>query len=131
MKVVLDTNVLVSAFASRGLCEAVVELCLANHDVVLSEYILSELNRHLVGKVKLTRVRASEIVSFLREHAFVVEPAPVPSDACRDANDRPILGTALAAGADCLVTGDADLLSLRQFGSIPILSPREFYDSLR
>jgi len=131
VKVVLDTNVLVAAFATRGLCEAVLEVCLAGHDLVLSEPILKELRRHLRGKFKVPRVQAQAIVAFLREHAAVVAPATVPADACRDRTDLAVLGTALAAEADCLVTGDRDLLDLREFRRTAILSPRAFHDRLR
>ena len=130
MKVVLDTNVLVAAFATRGLCEAVLEVCLAGHDLVLSEPILKELRRHLRGKFKVPRVQAQAIVAFLREHAAVVAPATVPADACRDRTDLAVLGTALAAEADCLVTGDRDLLDLREFRGTAVLSPRAFHDRL-
>ena len=131
MKVVLDTNVLVAAFATRGLCEAVLEVCLAGHDLVLSEPILKELRRHLCGKLKVPRVQAQAIVAFLREHAAVVAQATVPADACRDRTDLAVLGTALAAEADCLVTGDRDLLDLREFRGTAVLSPRAFHDRLR
>ena len=131
MKVVLDTNVLVAAFATRGLCDAVLEVCLAGHDIVLSEPILKELRRHLRGKLKVPPPQAQAIVAFLREHATVVAPATVPADACRDRTDLAVLGTALAAEADCLVTGDRDLLDLREFRGTAVLSPRAFHDRLR
>jgi len=131
VKVVLDTNVLVAAFATRGLCDAVLEVCLAGHDLVLSEPILKELRRHLRGKLKVPRPQTQAIVAFLREHATVIVPARVPADACRDRTDLPVLGTALAAEADCLVTGDRDLLDLREFRGMAILSPRAFHDRLR
>jgi putative PIN family toxin of toxin-antitoxin system len=131
VKVVLDTNVILAAFATRGLCEAVMAVCLDRHLLVLSEAILREVGKHLRGKFKLQPARVQELLTFLRQHAQFVEPADVAANACRDSDDRPILGTALAAQADMLVTGDKDLLSLRQFRNIPILSPREFYDRLR
>lgn len=130
MKVVLDTNVLLAAFATRGLCEAVLAVCLASHDLVLSEHILMELRRHLVEKLKLPARQVNEIVALLREQAILVTPAKVPANICRDRDDLPVLGTAVAAEADCLVTGDRDLLELKQVQSIPILSPRAFYDQL-
>ena len=52
----------------------------------------------------------------------------IAADACRDPNDLVILGTLLAADADCLVTGDKDLLILRQFDERPILTPRECFE---
>ena len=131
MKVVLDTNVILAALATRGLCDAVVAVCLEGHEIILSDAILSEVGRHLAGKFKVPPARVREIVGFLREQATCVGPAQVPTDACRDPHDRAILGTAVAAGADCLVTGDEDLLTLGRFQGIPILSPRAFYDRLR
>ena len=130
MKVVLDTNVLVAAFAARGLCEAVFEVCLVSHEIVVSEHILKELRRNLTGKLRLPPEQTDAIVGLVRKHATVVKPTQVPSGACRDRADLPVLGTALAGGADCLVTGDRDLLDLGQFQSIPIVSPRTFHDEL-
>jgi len=131
VRVVLDTNVLLAAFATHGLCEAVLEVCLTAHELVLSEYILRELRRHLTSKLRLPGTHADRIIGFLREHAALVRPSRVPADACRDRTDLPVLGTALAARADCLVTGDRDLLDVRQFRGIAILSPRGFHDRLR
>jgi putative PIN family toxin of toxin-antitoxin system len=131
VKVVLDTNVLLAAFAARGLCEAVFEACLASHEIILSEHILGELQRHLRGKFEVPGRQVDAILAYLRENATVVTPAKVPAGACRDRTDLAVLGTALAAEADCLVTGDRDLLDLKAFRGIPLLSPRAFHDRLR
>ena len=131
MRVVLDTNVLLAAFAARGLCEAVLAVCLEGHELVLSQHILRESRRHQVGKFKVPARQADDIVLFLREQATLVKPAKVSAKACRDRSDLAVLGTALAAKADCLVTGDKDLLALGRFRSTRILSPRAFHDALR
>jgi uncharacterized protein len=131
VKVVLDTNVLLAAFATRGLCESILDLCLDQHQIVLSEAILAEAKEHLARKFKVPASQIQEIVALLREHSVIVEPTAVPPNACRDPDDLSILGTLLAGGADCLVTGDKDLLVIKQFRNIPIMSPRQFYDSLR
>lgn len=131
MRVVLDTNVLVAAFAARGLCEAVYQACLARHQIMLSEHILTEVRKALCGKLKMGLDRVDEIVAALRENAAIVKPADVPANACRDRSDLPILGVLLACQPDCLVTGDQDLLMLGESHSVPILSPRVFHDRLR
>ena len=131
MKVVLDANVLVAAFAARGLCEAVYQVCLADHEVVVSDYLLREVRSALRGKLKLSAGHADEIVALIRENALIVRPTEVEADACRDPQDLPVLGTLLAGQADCLVTGDQDLLALKRFHSVPILSPRAFHDRLQ
>jgi len=68
--------------------------------------------------------------ALMRRESQWVQPVPVPEDACRDPDDLPVLGTLAAAQADCLITGDADLLSLGEYAGRPILSPREAYERL-
>jgi len=128
---VLDTNVVLAAFATHGLCEAVMAMCLERHEIVLSDFLLEEVGRKLGGKFKMPAKRVGEILSFLKEHGVFVKPAAVESGACRDSNDLMILGTAAAGHAECMVTGDNDLPTLKKFRGIPILSPREFYDRVR
>ena len=128
MRVVLDTNVLLAAFATHGLCEAVLEQALASHQLVLSEHILDGVGRHLAGKFRMPATQAREIVGFLREQAEVVEPAHVRPGTVKDSTDLPVLGTAAAGACDLLVTGDAEILRLREFEGIPIVSPRECYE---
>ena len=130
MRVVLDANVLLAAFAARGLCEAVFHVCLVRHEIVLSEHILKEVRRNIPLKLKARARDAAEIIALLREVATLVQPARVEATACRDPDDLPILGTLVAAKADCLVTGDQDLLEIREFRGAPILSPRAFHDRL-
>ncbi len=131
MKVVLDSNVLLAAFGTRGLCEALLEACLAEHVLCVSVPILDEVKEHLTTKFKVAPNRAHEILGFLRTECVLVEPGIVPKDACRDPDDLIVLGTALAAEADCIVTGDKDLLALKGYQGALILSPRAFYDRLK
>lgn len=130
MKIVLDTNVLVAAFAAHGVCEAVYETCLAQHQIVLSEHILDEFARHLPRVLKVSAEHADEIAESVRSQAVIVEPAGVPADACRDADDLPVLGTLIAGAADCLVTGDKDLLALETYAGKPIFSPRALHEMI-
>ena len=131
MKVVLDANVIVAAFGFGGICRSVLDVCLDAQDLILSEYLLDEIHEHLQDKLHHTALMADERVALLRGAARIVDPAPVPPHACRDPDDLPVLGTLVAGSADCLVTGDRDLLALQQYDGRPILSPREFWERLR
>jgi putative PIN family toxin of toxin-antitoxin system len=117
---------------TRGVCEALLDACVASdqHAIILSEHILDEFAHHAADKFGAPKEKVDHTVDVLRANCEVVQPADVPADACRDADDLPVLGTALAGQADCLVTGDRDLLVLRTFHSIHILSPRQLYDRL-
>ncbi len=128
MKVVLDANVLLAAYGFGGVCLELTALCLAQHDLVLSEHILSEFRTHLQGKFGMNSGQAASIVEHVRAAATCVVPATVKPGACPDPDDLPVLGTLAAAGADCLVTGDKALLELGSFAGHPILSPRQFLE---
>ena len=131
MRIVLDSNVLLAAIGYGGQCRWVLDVCTRSHELVLSEYILSEVWRHLSGKVGYSPSMAEHSVALLREAAEIVTPTEVTPGACRDPRDLPVLGTVLAGRADCLVTGDQDLLVLGVFRDHPILSPRQFRDRLK
>ncbi len=130
MRVVLDANVIVAAFAARGLCESVMEVCLSEHEIVLSEELLDEILESLLRKIKLPSGVVDGIGELLREHANMVYPIPIAPGVCRDPDDLKVLSLAVASKADYIVTGDKDLLVLKKYGGIPILSPRSFSDTL-
>ena len=128
MKVLLDANVIVAAFAAHGLCEAVFEVCLDAHDVVMSEELIDDIGKSLLKKIKLPAPTVEAIIHLLRENGQFHRPGHVNSDACRDPKDLHILGLADAGGATCIVTGDKDLLTMRKFKTCKILTTRQFSD---
>jgi putative PIN family toxin of toxin-antitoxin system len=132
VKVFLDTNVLVAAFATRGLCADVVRSVLAEHELVVSNTVLEELTRTLIEKIRLPETAVREIATFLRASASLAEAAPVPPHvAIRDPDDAVILAEALASSADVLVTGDKDLLEAGEVPGVRILEPRGFWQLVR
>ena len=131
MRVCLDTNVLVAAIATRGLCADVLRTVLAEHELVIGEVILVELRRVLTTKFKVPSDRVDAIEAIFAPFPLLPKPS-VPSEVMvRDPSDRWILATALAGAADVLVTGDEDLLTVAPQASIRILAPRPFWDLLR
>lgn len=129
MRVVLDANVAIAAAATRGLCEAVLELCIERHRIVLCRGILDEIEDKLRHKLRIPRAIVADYVKYLEGNAQVFEPAPIDSAACRDPGDLMVLGVALSGGADVVVTGDRDLLSLKSFQGIQIVAPRMFWET--
>jgi putative PIN family toxin of toxin-antitoxin system len=127
MKIILDTNVIIAAFATRGLCSAVFELCLDRFEVVLSEAILKETFTHLNGKIRLPPAQCEAIVSYLRANCYVSEIDDPDASVCRDKNDLHVLGLAQRSSAAYIITGDKDLLELIQYQSTKIVTPREFW----
>ncbi len=131
MRVVLDTNVLLAGVATHGIGEGLLAICFRDHVVVLSDHILSEFAEHYIGKFKATDQQARLVVDTFRKHGEIVDPAEVVPDTFADADDLPVLGTAVSGRADYLVTGDKQLLELGAHQGVPILSPRDFYDRVR
>ena len=128
MKVFLDTNALVSGLAARGLCADVIRLVLAEHELVIGEVVLAELERALSQKIKLPRPVISEILAFLESQTVQPRPKTAPEVRIRDEDDLWVLASALAAKADVLVTGDQDLLEVReQVSGLVITDPRGFW----
>lgn len=125
MKIVFDTNVLFSAFIAHGACAGLYEKCIYHVQIIVSPDILRELERKLVTKARLSTAEAREVIHAVRADAEVVKVTPLPKPVCRDVDDDFILAVALTAKADAIVTGDQDLLVLKQFQGIPILNPRD------
>ena len=129
MRVFLDTNVIVSAVATRGICADLLTLVLAEHDLVIGETVLGELRQVLGRRLGVPKATIAELGEFLGQRASVVStPEQVPRRGL-EAADAAVLAEA-AAGAEVLVTGDRQLLDLAR-PPLPILSPRELWDRLR
>ena len=131
MRLVLDSNVIVAAFAARGLCDALFEYCVENHEIVLCREMLEEVERALVRKVKAPPAIARAALRYLRGEARLVSPSAIASGACRDKGDLAVLGAAVAGGCEYIVTGDADLLSLGTHAGVQIVSPRAFWEKMK
>lgn len=127
MKIVLDTNVLIAAFIARGACAELFEHCLTQHSIFISPFILEELKDSLEKKLNFPPEKTYELIEFIKQNVQEVNSAPLSELVCRDPDDDLILSTALAAGAECLITGDDDILSLREFQGIAILGPSDFW----
>lgn len=131
MRVFFDTNVLVSAYAARGICTDLVRLVLAGHELLTGEVNLEELRRVLSERFHAPAERLDAIESELRAETVVPRPTEPSTIPVRDPDDSWVLASALSAGADLLVTGDGDLLAVAEQVSIPIVDPRGCWDRLR
>ncbi len=128
MKVFLDTNILVSGFATRGLCADVIRLVLAEHELITADVVLNELKRVLKHKIQLPGEQIQEILTFLESQTVQPKPISPPSIQVRDEDDEWVLASALAAKAEVFVTGDKDLLDVAsQVADLVITDPRGFW----
>jgi putative PIN family toxin of toxin-antitoxin system len=131
MRVVLDTNVVIAAFATRGLSSEIFEVCISEHTIIISEFILFEIKEKLSEKIHIPQHTAQNIITYIRDISEVVEPEELYEPICRDRDDDMIIATALAGKAQFIITGDKDLLVLKSYEDIRMLTPREFWVVLR
>jgi uncharacterized protein len=129
VRVLFDTNVLYSALAAKGFCEEVVDEAVAECDIVWSDTLKQELDSLLTSLHKIGPATRIALEAYVDLCEFV-EPQPLDERVCRDEDDDVVLATALAGKADVIVTGDEDLLVLKKFRGIRILSPRQFLEVL-
>ena len=127
MRIFLDTNVLASSLVARGLCSEILESVLHDHQFLTSAEVLAELERVMVRKIRIAQTTVDDFLALLREEAQPVEGRQNPSVAIADADDVPIIASAIAGRADLFVTGDGALLQLQNVDGIAIISPRELW----
>ena len=128
MRTVFDTNVLVAAFVTEGICSKIlIRGRKKQFHLIVCPVILQEFERVLIKKFSATRNEARSALQIVSEATHsVVRPSQLVQSICRDPDDDAILACALEAGADYLVTGDLDLLELKTFKGIRIITPRDF-----
>jgi len=133
LKVAFDTNVLISAYSARGLSSDVFRYVLAEHDVLLSERVLSEFERVSTERFGIPAAIVADFLEELRLHEVVGDVAVSPDlDVIRDPDDRIVVAAALEGEAEVLVTGDKDILDVRdQIAGIAAMTPRGFWESVR
>jgi len=127
VKVVLDTNVIVAAVATRGACAELFARVLAVHTYAIDGNLLDEVDRVLREKFRLPPERVEAVLDLLRATAVVLQPQPLDQAVRRDPDDDRILALARAFQASVLVTGDDDLLVLHPWEALSIVRPRDFW----
>jgi len=127
MKAVFDTNVLVAAFVTEGVCAKLLGRARRRQlNLVISPFILKEFENVLLKKFSASKEQIRTTAKLISEAAQIVSDASMVSGICRDPDDDQILSCALSAVAEYLVTGDFDLLELKEFHGIRILTPGAF-----
>lgn len=128
MRIFLDTNVLASALATRGLCAELFESVLTGHELLASDGLLAELRRILTTRLRIPADTADAFLVLIETNATILPtPAAIPAG-IPDPDDAPLIAAALAGGAECFVTGDKALLDLGTVAGMPVISPRQFWE---
>jgi len=129
VRVFLDTNVLASAFGTRGMCADVLRIIVVEHELVTGEVVIEELGRTLSKKFGMPADKVRERERFLRGYHIEPKPSQLPTLNLSGRNDLIVIASAINAKAEILVTGDQEMLALRKKPQgLRIISPREFWN---
>ena len=126
----VDTNVLISGLVyRRGKPHDLLQRALAGEiSLAVSQPIVDEMADVLARKFGATLQETAEAREIVAEAARIVTPSVELNVIAHDPPDNRVLECAMSAGSDYIVTGDKDLLRLKQFDSIRIVSVAEFLD---
>jgi len=132
MRVVADTNVLISAFMFGGLPGEFLDLAFVGGFLLVSSpVLLDELDEKLRIKFEVSAGDAEVIRGRLEAVAEVISTMPTLSVVKDDPDDDRVLECAVAGIADAVVSGDRHLLKLDTYAGCPILTVRQFMDKVR
>ena len=131
IRVLPDTNIIISSVFWRGNPYEVVRRgILGEYQLVISSEILEEVVDKLRNKFKFPEESIQELIDILMTYCHIVEPSS-KFDVVRDKKDNKIVECAFDGKADYIVTGDPDLLELKEFRGIKIIKAKEFLDMVR
>lgn len=127
MKIVFDTNVLISNFLFGSFSAEVFEYCYIYHEIYVSKWIIDELTEKLINKFKIPQIKTESILEKIYTGCKLINPEGDIPNVCRDFDDNNILHLGLFIKSDFIVTGDSDLLDIKEYKGIKILNPRDFW----
>ncbi len=129
MRIVADTNLLISSIFWNGKPYYIVQLALNNSiEIITSSYILNETRRVLRNEFNLSEQEIDDIINCILRYATVIEPTEQVDVIKRDPADNHIIACALAAKADYVVTRDKDILDLHKYVMIRMITPEDFLE---
>lgn len=117
-------------FIFGGNSKAVFDVCFLQHEVILSEFILNEITNVFTKKFNMHPDKLSRLIDLLVGQAKVIEPKGLKPTICRDPDDDHILWLAKIAKVDFIITGDKDLLILKNFKNTSIMHPKQYLASI-
>ena len=127
MRAVVDTNVFISGLFWGGRPRRVMDLAAAGRfHALTSAELLLELEDVLTEDFEVPQERVDLVLRDVLSYAEMIVPGGEPSIAVRDVDDVKVIACAIAGRADCIITGDRDLLSLGDVQGISVLTPEQF-----
>jgi uncharacterized protein len=131
MRLVIDTNVFVSAALKESSVPALAVKIATQNDVLLKSTATEQQLLDVLARPQFANLIAAATIGWLQGLLASAEEVTITEHiaACRDPTDDKFLELAVNGRADIIVSGDADLLALNPFRNIPIVAPAAFVNS--
>lgn len=127
MKILFDTNVIISGFISQGYTFDVIKDAIFRHELYYTEYILNEVKKNLSVKFAISDKSNLSIIHTIEKHFTKGKSAIAVEEVCRDPKDNQVLADAVINTIEVLITGDNDLLELKSYEGIQIILPKNYW----
>jgi putative PIN family toxin of toxin-antitoxin system len=129
MKIIFDSNVILSALITQGLSYRVFDICIDKHQLFISSWIINEILTILDTKMHTPKAEIERVKVFFDTIFNKINPEGNLPNICRDIDDNNILLLARSIMADLIITGHNDLLSLNNHLNTKIISPRQYIEN--
>jgi putative PIN family toxin of toxin-antitoxin system len=127
MRILVDTNVIISGLIAKGACFEILEDVVYSHTPLITPYILAECREVLLSKFHLSRTTVKSLLHVVERHFKRGTASTKPLNVCRDPDDNQILADALINKAELILSGDKDLLSMEEYEGIRIIGPKDYW----
>lgn len=127
MRILFDTNVMVSAIITRGLSFDVIKDSVYKHEVFYTDYLLKETQEVLTTKFSLSGKIIENTASLMKKYFIKGKTSHMVDKICRDPDDDQILADAIANKIEILISADKDLLVLKKYKGIKIILPKDYW----
>lgn len=127
MKILVDTNVVISGLIAKGACSEILEDLVYSHTPLITPYILTECQDSLLHKFHLSNATVKALLSVIDQHFLKGKSSTNLLNVCRDADDNQIFADALINRVDIILSGDKDLLSIESYEGIRIVAPKDYW----
>ena len=128
MKLMFDTNVFVAAVLSSGACDEILDQAIHDHELYTSAFVREEIKKVFRKKNFYPIAKpVDDLLEFIDQFFTLGRTASDVESVCRDPNDDQLLADAVLNRIDVLITGDKDILALKNHKGVHICSPGDYW----
>jgi len=127
MRILVDTNVIVSGLIAKGTCFEILEDLVYFHTPIITPYVLAECQKVLLHKFDLSKTTVKSLLHVMERYFKKGENSTKLLNVCRDPDDNQIFADALINKVDIILSGDKDLLLIEKYEQIRIVSPKDYW----